>query len=67
MVQNKAGFYEPSTESVQIVIPSSASFVRVWCKRDVVVQEVKLKDDNEFKCQTYANQWTDIAENCSGI
>ena len=27
----------------------------------------KLKEDSKFKCQTYADQQTDIAENCPGI
>ena len=41
--------------------------IRCWVHKRCSGIRSKLKEDSKFKCQTYANQQRDIADDCLGM
>ena len=42
-------------------------FSRCWVHKKYSAGRAKLKEDKNFKCQVFANQQTNIAEDCPSI
>ena len=42
-------------------------FSRCWVRKKYRVVRAKLKEDKNFECQAFANQRTDLAEDCPSI